>query len=110
MLALLAAASLGSAHFVASGPPECQRKVLEGVLYLHSFMYDEARATFQAAQKEQPCAIAFWGEAMTYDHPLWSDKPDEAAGRAALAKIPAGAKLSPMERGLVEAARALYSA
>ena len=44
---------------------------------------------------------------MTYDHPLWGEQ-DAAAGNAALAGIPAGAKLSPLERGLVEAARALY--
>src|ERR1041384_3911817 len=108
MLALLAAASLGSVHFVATGPAACQRNVLQGVLYLHSFMYEDAREAFQAAQKAEPCPIAFWGEAMTYDHRLGSDEPQPGPAKAALAKIPAGAKVSPLERGLIEAARAPY--
>ncbi|HUJ28529.1 MAG TPA: hypothetical protein VLW85_21050 [Myxococcales bacterium] len=107
MLALLAASVLGSAHFAATGPPECRKKVLEGVLLLHSFMYEDAREAFQAAAKSAPCPIAYWGEAMTYDHPIWNEQ-DGDKGRAALAKIPAGAKVSPMEQGLIEAARALY--
>lgn len=107
MFALLAAAALGSAHFTATGPAACRQHVLEGVLDLHSFMYDDARASFREAEKAQPCPIAYWGEAMTYDHPLW-DEQDAAKAKAALAKIPAGAKLSPMERGLIGAAHALY--
>src|SRR5260370_310815 len=55
MLALLAAASLGSAHFVATGPPDCRRRMLEGVLDLHSFMYEDAREAFLQAQKAAPC-------------------------------------------------------
>ena len=107
MLALVAAAALGSAHFTATGLPECQRKVLEGVLYLHSFMYEDARASFQEAAKSRPCPIAHWGEAMTYDHPIWNDH-DAAAGSAALAKLDGSEKVSPVEKGLIEAARALY--
>src|SRR5260370_25024058 len=107
MPALLAAASLGSAHFVATGPPQCRRRVLEGVLDLHSFMYEDAREAFLQAQKAAPCPIAYWGEAMTYDHPVWGEEA-AAPARAALAKIPPDAKLSPMESGFVGAARALY--
>ncbi|MGZ6143668.1 MAG: hypothetical protein ACXWLM_10025 [Myxococcales bacterium] len=107
MLALLLAANLGVSHFNATGPKACQRKVLEGVLYLHSFMYDDAREAFIEAQKQAPCPIAYWGEAMTYDHPIWNEQ-DAPPAKAALAKLPADAKLSPLEKGLVEAARALY--
>ena len=107
MLALLLAANLGVSHFTATGPRACQRHVLEGVLALHSFVYEDARDAFVEAARSAPCPIAFWGEAMTYDHPLWGEQ-DAAAGKAALARIPADAKLSPMERGLIEAARALY--
>ncbi|MCA1828817.1 MAG: hypothetical protein LC689_17985 [Myxococcales bacterium] len=106
MLALLLAANLGVSHFTATGPKACQRKVLEGVLYLHSFVYDEAREAFKEAEAAAPCPIAFWGEAMTYDHPIWDD---EVGGNdAILARIPPDAKLSPMEKGLIESARALY--
>ena len=107
MLALLIAANLGASQFIATGPRACQRKVLEGVLALHSFVYEDARDAFVEAEKAAPCPIAFWGEAMTYDHPIWGEQ-DSAAGKAALAKIPSDAKLSKAERGLVEAAHALY--
>ena len=107
MLALLLAANLGVSHFTATGPKVCQRKTLEGVLYLHSFVYEDARDAFVEAQAAAPCPIAYWGEAMTYDHSLW-DEQDAPPAKAALAKIPADAKLSPAEKGLVEAARALY--
>src|SRR4051812_3739531 len=108
MLALILAASLGVSHFTATGPKACKENVLQGVLYLHSFVYADARDAFLAAEKAAPCPIAFWGEAMTYDHPIWDEQNSEA-GKAALAKLPAGAKVSPMERGLIEAARALYN-
>src|SRR5689334_16356828 len=108
MLALLLAAGLGSSNFTATGPPACRQAVLEGVLALHSFMYDDARASFRKAEEDAPCTIAFWGEAMTYDHPLWGEK-DEKSAKAALARIPADAKVSPAEAGLIEAARALYA-
>lgn len=107
MLAVILAASLGVSNFSATGNKACKQKALEGVLYLHSFVYDDARDAFIAAEKAAPCPIAFWGEAMTYDHPLWGEQ-NTAAGKEALAKIPAGARVSPMERGLIEAARALY--
>ena len=119
MLALLLAAGLapqgaphrgafGASHFTATGSKACQKKVLEGVLALHSFMYDDARDAFVEAEALKPCPIAFWGEAMTYDHPLWGDAPEPEKAKAALAKIPPDAKLSPMEKGLIEAAHALF--
>src|SRR4051794_28894996 len=108
MLALLLAAGLGSSNFTTTGPAECRKLVLEGVLALHSFMYEDARAAFGKAAQQAPCPIAFWGEAMTYDHPLWGEE-DAKAARAALARIPANAKVSPAEAGLIDAAPALYS-
>ena len=107
MLALLLAANLGVSHFTATGPKACQQKVLEGVLALHSFVYEDARQAFVEAEEAAPCPIAFWGEAMTYDHPIWGEQ-DTGRGRAALARIPPTARLSPAERGLIEAARGLY--
>jgi tetratricopeptide (TPR) repeat protein len=102
MVAILLAAGLGSVHFTATGSPACKANVLQGVLLLHSFVYDEAREAFGKAD----CPIARWGEAMTYDHPLWGEE-NLAAGRAALARLTA-AKVSTLETGLIEAARALY--
>jgi tetratricopeptide (TPR) repeat protein len=107
MLALALAAGLGSLQFTASGPRDCQSQAREGLLLLHSFVYDDARDAFRRAEAAAPCPVAYWGEAMTYDHPLWGEE-DLAKGRAALAKLPAGARTSPLEAGLIAAARALY--
>jgi hypothetical protein len=106
MLFLLLAAGLGSLQFNATGPRDCQTQAREGLLLLHSFVYDEARAAFRKAEAAAPCPIAFWGEAMTYDHPLWGEGNPDAA-RAALAKLPQ-TRVSPLEAGLIKAARALY--
>jgi tetratricopeptide (TPR) repeat protein len=107
MFALLLAANLGVSHFAATGPKACQKRVLEGVLNLHSFVYEDAREAFIDAEKAAPCPIAYWGEAMTYDHPIWGESDAEKA-KAALAKIPPGARVSPAEKGLIEAAHALF--
>ena len=43
-----------------------------GVLLLHSFMYDDAAESFRKAQEKDPeFAMAYWGEAMTFNHPIW---------------------------------------
>jgi tetratricopeptide (TPR) repeat protein len=64
------------------------------VLLLHSFEYDRAAEAFRGAQDADPdFALAFWGEAMTYTHPVWNEKDVEAA-RAALDRFAP----TPMER------------
>jgi hypothetical protein len=105
MVAILLAAGLGSLHFSATGPPGCKASARDGLLLLHSFVYDDAREAFRKAPA--PCPAAVWGEAMTYDHPLWGEE-NPAAARAALARLPA-ARTSPLETGLIAAAKALYS-
>ena len=50
---------------------------------MHSFEYRDARAEFQKAQEADPeFAMAYWGEAMTYNHPVWQEKNSEAARKA----------------------------
>src|SRR5476649_2862596 len=105
MVAILLAAGLGSLHFSATGPPGCKASARDGLLLLHSFVYDDAREAFRKAPA--PCPAAVWGEAMSYDHPLWGEE-NPAAARAALARLPA-ARTSPLETGLIAAAKALYS-
>jgi tetratricopeptide (TPR) repeat protein len=59
------------------------------MLYLHIFEYTSAASAFQRAQALDPgFAMAYWGEAMTYTHPVWNQQ-DMDAGRAALAKLAA---------------------
>ena len=48
--------------------------LLRGMALLHNMTYSKAAATFQAAAEADPeCALAHWGMAMTYVHPLWPD-------------------------------------
>jgi tetratricopeptide (TPR) repeat protein len=77
---------LGSVSFPNSGAPEAQHHFLRGVLLLHSFEYDFAADAFRKAQEIDPdFALAYWGEAMTYTHPVWNQK-DTGAALAALAR------------------------
>lgn len=116
VMAFPAAASqdLGVIAFPNSGPEAAQADFVRGVLLLHNFQYPQAAAAFQAAQKVAPdFALAFWGEAMTYNHGLWMEQdPDKA--RAVLARLgpTAEARLAkaPTERekGWLRAVEALY--
>jgi tetratricopeptide (TPR) repeat protein len=54
---------------------------------LHNFQYDAAATAFRRAEQIDPSfALAYWGEAMTYNHPIWAQQ-DLKAARAALAKL-----------------------
>ena len=78
------AGDLGKIHFPTSGSPGAQQHFLRGALLLHSFEYDDAREAFRAAREVDPdFAMAAWGEAMTFNHPLWLRQNLEEA-RAAL--------------------------
>lgn len=81
------AESLGRIDFPTSQTGPAQDAFVRGVLLLHSFEYDDAREAFVEAQKAAPAfAMAYWGEAMTHNHPLWGQTSPEAA-RAALARL-----------------------
>src|SRR5688572_18456856 len=120
MLALLlvgsapAAQELGMITFPTSGAPAAQPAFLDGVKALHSFEFDAAALAFQRAQKVDPgFALAFWGEAMSYNHPLWAQQDVEAAKRTLERLAPthdarlALAKL-PKEKALLDAMEVLY--
>ena len=86
VIALLAMTSpvssqeLGSITFPNSGNAAAQAPFLEGVKSLHSFQFDEAAVAFQRAQKADPSfAMAYWGEAMSHNHPLWAQQDTDAA-------------------------------
>src|SRR4029078_13285434 len=95
-------------------PPPAQAKFLVGVKALFNFEFDTAADVFREAPQAAPgFALAYWGEAMSYNHPLWAEQ-DQAAARRALerlaptaaaraAKAPAG-----KERELIEAPDALF--
>ena len=74
---------LGSLSFPNSGNQAAQEPFLRGVLLLHSFEFEPAAEAFREAQQADPeFALAYWGEAMTYNHPLWRQKDSVAAAEA----------------------------
>ena len=77
----------GATEFAVSGNPEARDRFNRGLLMLHSFEYEDAREEFMAAQAaDSDMAMAYWGEALTYEHPLWGQQ-DLEASRAALDKL-----------------------
>jgi hypothetical protein len=87
----LSAQELGAIDFPTSGNAAAQRLFIKGVLLMHSFEYDDAREAFVEAQKADPAfAMAFWGEAMTFNHPVWQRTSPDLA-KAALNKLAATA-------------------
>jgi hypothetical protein len=62
-------------------------RITRGVALLHSFFYEEARRIFSGVAENDPkCAMAQWGIAMTWWHPIGTPPtPAEmSAGKAAL--------------------------
>ena len=67
-----ASRSLGTLTFPNTGAPAAQADFLRGVAWLHSFGYEDAIDAFRAAQAIDPrFAMAYWGEAMSFNQPLW---------------------------------------
>lgn len=98
---------LGPIDFPTSGPAEAQKHFERGVLYLHSFEYREAREQFVAAQKLAPSfAMAYWGEAMTYNEPVWFAQDLDSA-RSALKRLPVKGPTA-RERAYLQAVEVLY--
>lgn len=86
-LSLAEEAKLGHITFPNSGSSEAQSAFLTGVRALHSFEFDPARIAFEEAQEIDPdFALAYWGQAMSDNHPLWAQQDMEAA-TAALDKL-----------------------
>jgi hypothetical protein len=78
---------LGDIHFPVTGAAEAIPHFEKGVLLLHSFEYEDARVAFLKAQElDSTFAMAYWGEAMTYNHTIWQRQEKDKAV-AALEKL-----------------------
>jgi tetratricopeptide (TPR) repeat protein len=105
---------LGSIAFPNSGNAGAQAPFIRGVLLLHSFEYDASAEAFRQAESADPTfALAYWGEAMTFNHPLWQQQSRDQALTALekLTKTPEGRAArapSPREKGYLAAVEALY--
>ena len=107
-------AGLGSVSFPNSGGARAQAPFLRGLALLHSFEYADAAEAFREAQRlDSSFAMAYWGEALTYDHPIWGEH-DSTAARAVLARLGNGTEAriarggKARERGYLSAVEALY--
>jgi tetratricopeptide (TPR) repeat protein len=107
---------LGTINFPTSATGTAQSAFLVGVKALHNFEFDTAGEAFREAQKaDAGFALAYWGEAMSFNHPLWAEQDISAARRvlerlaptssARAAKAPVG-----KERSLIEAVDVLFGA
>lgn len=82
-----AQADAGEVSFANSGSRAAQAPFLHGLAMLHNFEYDFAAADFRKAEQIDPnFAMAYWGEAMTFNHPVWNQQNRHAA-LAALEKL-----------------------
>ena len=78
---------LGALDFPNSGSEKAQDAFLRGVLLMHSFEYGPSLTFFRGARTADPnFAMAYWGEAMSHNHPIWNQR-DLEAGRAALNQL-----------------------
>lgn len=74
---------LGLISFLNSGAEAAQEPFLRGVLLLHNFEYEDAAEAFREAQAADPeFALAYWGEALTWQRLLWGQDFLEQAREA----------------------------
>ena len=102
---------LGRIRFATSCRGPAQSGVEHGVAYLHSFWYEKAAETFRAAASaDSTCAMAFWGQAMSLLHPLWTP-PSSADAQVAMTAIDRGLAQArtARERDYLGAIRAYYA-
>lgn len=70
--------NIGTVNFPVSCSESSQRLMERGVALLHHMTYAGSRKVFELTREADPnCALAYWGVAMTYVHPLWLDPPNE---------------------------------
>ncbi|MDE2924022.1 MAG: hypothetical protein OYL92_08410 [Acidobacteriota bacterium] len=109
-----ASVDVGSIHFPTSAGEEAQKHFIRGVAILHSFGYEQAREQFHAAQELEPeFALAYWGETLTYNHPLLPERdlesPRDALERLGATREERAAKAGDeRERGFLAAVEDLF--
>ncbi len=104
-------AGLGTIDFPTSCNDSAQKFISRAVALLHSFGYEEARIVFnEAAAADPTCAIAYWGVARTWYHPIWAPpSPDELEqGASALERAISIGATSERERDYIDALAAFY--
>jgi tetratricopeptide (TPR) repeat protein len=100
---------VGDIAFANSGSPAAQAPFLYGLAQLHNFEYDDAARAFRSAQQIDPeFAMAYWGEAMTKNHPVWMEQ-DLGGARRVLDRL-GGSRDARIAKGRTERERAYLAA
>lgn len=102
---------LGTVVFATSCAPGVARDFERAVALLHSFAYTAAEEAFRNVAAADPtCAMAHWGAAMSYFHPLWSPPgpADLAKGQAEIAQAMQLDAHTAREKQFIAAAAAYY--
>ena len=80
--ASLASGKVGAEFMVmeVTAKEEARAPFLRGLALLHNFEYGRAAEAFAQAQASDPgFVMAYWGEAMTHNHPLWEQQDRDKA-------------------------------
>lgn len=102
---------IGTVTMQISCAEPARRPFLQGLALLHSFAWEDARAQFKAAAAaDAACAMAYWGEAMTYYDGLHNPPSDKevAAAKEALVKAEQATTKSDRDRAYITASKALF--
>jgi len=104
---------LGTVRFPVSCNKAASQHAERGLALLHHMTYEGARAAFVAATEADPdCAMGYWGQAMGFIHPLWSDPPGEAnfkKGQALVNEAKTRGKKTERERAYIAAVETYYA-
>jgi len=102
---------VGHVHMDVSCSPSLSADFDFALALLHNFWYARALEAFNnVIQADPQCAMAYWGAAMTYNHPFW-DAPtpeDETAAWALVQKGMHATKRTVREKLYLDAVAALY--
>jgi tetratricopeptide (TPR) repeat protein len=102
---------LGMVNLEVTGNSKAVSHFERGLLLLHSFEYQDAREAFRKAQEIDPdMPMAYWGEAMTYNHSLWHEQ-DYDDGVEVLKKLEAmdvDKNATALERDFISAVKILF--
>lgn len=102
---------LGRLAFESTCTAAAEAQLVTGLGWLHSFEYAPAEQAFSAAARADPkCAIAYWGVAKTFYHPLWAAPTPAELDKAgaALASARAAGARSKREQDYITALEAFY--
>ncbi|MEX2244368.1 MAG: hypothetical protein WD716_11050 [Fimbriimonadaceae bacterium] len=106
---------LGGVHRkVTTSSPDAQKYFDQGLAFLFAFNHDEAKKSFRYAAKLDPdCAMAWWGLATAngphINNPMVDPANAREAWKALQQAVNAFAGEQPVEKDIVDAARARFS-